>query len=67
MRRLRDDPQISSLVLVFGFVQNGVGHLTEALGITLFEAVLASDPTALVGLPLIGLAQALRKAGFALP
>jgi septum formation protein len=39
----------------------------EGLGITLFEAVHSSDPTALVGLPLVGLAKALRKAGYALP
>lgn len=39
----------------------------EGLGITLFDAVHSSDPTALVGLPLVQLAKALRKAGFALP
>ena len=40
---------------------------SEALGITLFEAVESRDPTALVGLPLIWVAQALRQAGFQLP
>jgi len=39
----------------------------EGLGISLFEAVHSRDPTALVGLPLIDLAKALRQAGFALP
>jgi septum formation protein len=39
----------------------------EGLGITLFEAIHTRDPTALVGLPLIALAQALREAGFRLP
>lgn len=39
----------------------------EGLGITLFEAIESRDPTALVGLPLIALAQALREAGFRLP
>ena len=39
----------------------------EGLGITLFEAVHSSDPTALVGLPLVALAQALRQVGYALP
>ena len=40
---------------------------SEGLGITLFEAVESSDPTALVGLPLIATARLLRQAGFALP
>jgi septum formation protein len=39
----------------------------EGLGITLFEAIHTRDPTALIGLPLIDLAKALRQAGFALP
>jgi septum formation protein len=39
----------------------------EGLGITLFEAIDSRDPTALIGLPLIGLAQLLREAGFTLP
>lgn len=39
----------------------------EALGISLFEAIETRDPTALIGLPLIALADALRKTGFALP
>lgn len=39
----------------------------EGLGISLFESIRNEDPTALVGLPLIGLAGMLRRAGFALP
>jgi septum formation protein len=39
----------------------------EGLGITLFEAIDSRDPTALIGLPLIGLAQMLREAGYTLP
>jgi septum formation protein len=39
----------------------------EALGIALFERIDSSDPTALVGLPLIWVAQALRSCGYALP
>lgn len=39
----------------------------EGLGICLFEAIEARDPTALIGLPLIALAQALRDVGFILP
>lgn len=40
---------------------------SEGLGIVLFEAIQTRDPTALVGLPLITLAAALREAGFRLP
>jgi septum formation protein len=43
------------------------GFKVEALGITLFERVESSDPTALIGLPLIWLSSALRKAGYLLP
>ncbi len=43
------------------------GFKAEALGITLFESIESTDPTALVGLPLIWVACALRRAGFALP
>ena len=39
----------------------------EALGIALFDAIDCSDPTALVGLPLIATARLLRDAGFPLP
>jgi septum formation protein len=39
----------------------------EALGISLFEYIESRDPTALIGLPLIWLAAALRGAGFLLP
>ena len=39
----------------------------EGLGIGLFERIDSSDPTALVGLPLIALAQLLRAAGLAVP
>lgn len=40
---------------------------SEALGITLCEAIDSDDPTALMGLPLIRLATMLRRAGFTLP
>ncbi|TZF84199.1 Maf family protein [Cognatilysobacter lacus] len=40
---------------------------SEGLGIALFDAIETQDPTALVGLPLIGTARLLRVAGFALP
>lgn len=40
---------------------------SEGLGIGLFEAIEGSDPTALVGLPLIATARLLREAGFRVP
>ncbi|HKX99695.1 MAG TPA: nucleoside triphosphate pyrophosphatase [Steroidobacteraceae bacterium] len=40
------------------------GFRSEGLGAVLFESVQTSDPAALVGLPLIWLAGALRSAGF---
>ncbi|MBJ7573663.1 Maf family nucleotide pyrophosphatase [Luteimonas sp. MC1828] len=39
----------------------------EGYGIALFEAIDSSDPTALVGLPLIATARLLRAAGYMLP
>ncbi|NUR24219.1 Maf family nucleotide pyrophosphatase [Frateuria sp.] len=39
----------------------------EGLGIALFERIDSSDPTALIGLPLIALARMLREAGLAVP
>jgi septum formation protein len=43
------------------------GFKAEALGITLFDRIESQDPTALIGLPLIWLAAALRRSGFILP
>ena len=43
------------------------GFRAEALGISLFERIESTDPTALIGLPLIWLAAALRRAGCAVP
>jgi septum formation protein len=43
------------------------GFKAEALGITLFESIESKDPTALIGLPLIWVACALRRAGYPLP
>jgi septum formation protein len=43
------------------------GFKVEGLGITLFERIDSQDPTALIGLPLIWLAGALRRAGLTLP
>ncbi|HET9108160.1 MAG TPA: nucleoside triphosphate pyrophosphatase [Steroidobacteraceae bacterium] len=43
------------------------GFRAEGLGIALFESIESRDPTALIGLPLIWLASALRRAGLQLP
>jgi septum formation protein len=43
------------------------GLKSEALGITLCESIETSDPSALMGLPLIQLSAVLRGAGFLLP
>ena len=43
------------------------GFKAEALGITLFERMDSEDPTAIVGMPLIWLAGALRSAGYTIP
>ncbi len=40
---------------------------SEGTGIALFERIETTDPTALIGLPLIALARLLRQAGVALP
>jgi septum formation protein len=43
------------------------GFKAEGLGIALFERVESQDPTGLIGLPLIWLAAALRRAGVPVP
>jgi septum formation protein len=43
------------------------GFRAEASGIALFDCIESQDPTALIGLPLIWLAGALRAAGYRVP
>jgi septum formation protein len=43
------------------------GFKAERLGIALMESIESSDPTALIGLPLIWVADALRRAGYRVP
>jgi len=43
------------------------GFKAEGLGIGLFERIESQDPTALIGLPLIWVAAALRRAGLPVP
>jgi len=40
---------------------------SERAGISLLKSMTSDDPTAIIGLPLIALSQALREAGFQLP
>lgn len=40
---------------------------SEGLGIGLFDAIESSDPTALIGLPMIATARLLRQAGYQVP
>lgn len=43
------------------------GFRSEAAGTMLLRALRSSDPTAIVGLPLIAVSEALREVGYALP
>jgi len=43
------------------------GFKAESLGVSLLESIESHDPTALIGLPLIWLAGALRALGYAVP
>ena len=65
-RKLSDE-EISRYVARERPVNCAGGFKAEALGITLFDRIESQDPTALIGLPLIWLAGALRRNGFALP
>ena len=40
---------------------------SEALGVSLLRSLSSEDPTAIIGLPLIGLSKALRAAGLQVP
>jgi len=40
---------------------------SESLGIALLESLASDDPTALIGMPLIRIAQWLRAAGYEIP
>ena len=65
-RKLSDE-EISRYVEVEKPLDCAGSFKAEALGITLFERIDSQDPTALTGLPLIWLAEVLRRAGFQLP
>ena len=67
MFRMLDDPTIERYVAREMPLDCAGGFKSEALGITLCESIVSIDPSALIGLPLIRLAAALRTVGFALP
>ena len=65
--RLLGLPEIRRYVEIDQPLDCAGGFKAESLGITLFEEIRSHDPTALMGLPLIWLSDALRRAGFAAP
>ena len=42
-------------------------EISERLGVSLFERIESTDPTALIGLPLIALCRLLRESGMSIP
>lgn len=65
--RLLDDAEIARYLAAEQPFDCAGSFKVEGLGTTLFESAENQDPTALVGLPLIALAAALRSLGYALP
>jgi septum formation protein len=65
-RALRDD-EIERYLLAETPYDCAGSAKSEGLGVTLLEAQTGSDPTALIGLPLIRLSAMLREAGLRLP
>lgn len=61
--RTLSDPEIARYVERDQPLDCAGGFRSEGLGVTLFDAVETRDPFALVGLPLIWVAQALREVG----
>jgi septum formation protein len=66
MRALTED-EIARYVAREPAIDCAGGCKVEGLGITLFDAIDSSDPSALVGLPLIAVARMLRACGMQLP
>lgn len=65
--RTLDDTALEQYVRLESPLDCAGSFKSEGLGITLFDAIESTDPTALVGLPLIITARLLREAGFVLP
>jgi septum formation protein len=65
--RTLDDATVARYVALEAPVDCAGGFKSEGLGIALCDSIDSSDPTALIGLPLIQLCRLLRNVGFALP
>jgi septum formation protein len=61
--RSLDDAALTRYVALESPLDCAGSFKSEALGVTLFERISSHDPTALVGLPLIFVADALRRLG----
>jgi septum formation protein len=65
--RALDDATIERYVALESPLDCAGGFKSEGLGIALCESIDSSDPSALIGLPLIQLGKVLRAVGFELP
>jgi 7-methyl-GTP pyrophosphatase len=65
--RILDQPTIERYVAKERPFDCAGGFKSEGLGIALCESIDSTDPSALIGLPLIRLSAALRAAGFEVP
>ena len=65
--RMLDDATIARYVAVESPLDCAGGFKSEGLGIALCKSIDSTDPTALIGLPLIQLSKVLRDVGFELP
>ena len=65
--RTLDDAAIARYVALEEPFDCAGGFKSEGLGITLCESINGTDPSALIGLPLIQLSRVLRSVGFAVP
>jgi septum formation protein len=65
-RRL-SEAEIARYLAAEAVLDSAGAFKSEGLGISLLEAMRGDDPTALIGLPLISLAAALRELGYAVP
>ena len=65
--RTLDDAAIARYVALEEPFDCAGGFKSEGLGITLCESINGTDPSALIGLPLIQLSRVLRSVGFELP
>jgi len=65
--RVLDQPTIERYVAKEQPLDCAGGFKSEGLGIALCESIESTDPSALIGLPLIRLSAALRAAGFEVP